>query len=284
MVKAYKPENLFEALEIIASDRCTIFAGGTDLMVKRRQWAGLEPEFKLPVLFIGHLKELKSIDSMNGYLTIGAACTLTSMLENKIMPDILKKAVSEMASPSIRNAATIGGNICNSSPAGDILPVLYALNAILIVESKNGKREVPIDQFITGPGKNDIKSEEILTGIKVKLEEFNISTYVKVGTRRALAISKLSFTGLCRKKEGVVEDIRIAFGSVGPTVIRNKGLEREMIESGQKSDIEKITRKYREIIKPIDDQRSTSLYRMETSIMLLRDFLMKKAGYQILSR
>lgn len=278
MVKAYKPENLNEALKIIASEKCTIFAGGTDLMVKRRQWAGLEPEFNLPVLFIGHLKELKSIDIKDGCITIGSTCTLTSILENNSVPPYIKRPVFDMASPSIRNVATIGGNICNSSPAGDILPVLYALDAGIIVESKGSKREIPIEKFITGPGRNGLRSEEILTGIRLKIEDFNISTYVKVGTRKALALSKLSFTGLCRKNNDVVEDIRIAFGSVGPTVIRDKKIENLIIESGKNLDLKEIAQKYRRIIKPIDDQRSTSFYRMETSIRLLKDFLMNKIG------
>lgn len=275
-MKAYKPHSINEALEILSSDKCTIFAGGTDLMVKRRQWAGLEPDFKYPVLFIGHLPELKSIGVEGDFITIGAECTLAEILQNELIPRYIKKPVYEMASPSIRNVATIGGNICNSSPAGDILPVLYALNSRLIIENWSGKREIPIERFITGPGKNDLYDDEILTGIRFKTESFNIDMYRKVGTRKAMALSKLSFTGLCRKKSGAVEDIRIAFGSVGPTVIRDRDIERKIIESH--IGIEDIAREYRRLIKPIDDQRSTSFYRMETSINLLKEFLVNDVG------
>lgn len=280
MVNAFKPKSLNEALRIMDSYICTVFAGGTDLMVKRKTWSGLEAEFSTPVLFLDRLDEIKGIKINDGMLEIGAACTFNKLIESPKVPQFMKQVFLQMSSPAIRNIATIGGNICNSSPAGDSLPLLYALDAILVIDSIHHSRRIHIHDFITGPGKNTLSGSEILTSIRIPLQDFDIIYYKKVGTRKSNALSKLSFTGFAKLQGLCFSDIRISFGAVGPTVVRDEGIEKHIIEMSSEGslDMPLIKNMYGNIIKPIDDQRSTAKYRKETALKLLENFLRLKKG------
>ncbi|MCY6369219.1 FAD binding domain-containing protein [Clostridium ganghwense] len=275
MVAGYRPNNLKEALEIMNKEECIVLCGGTDLMVKRKKSAGVEPGFDKPVIFIRDLEELKQITLENNILTVGAACTCSKIAQSDLVPEYMKKSVLCMASPGIRNMATIGGNICNSSPVGDTLPLLYALEAVVVLEGINGKRELPINEFITGPGQNVIRKDEILKEIKITMKDFNKVLHRKVGTRKAIALAKLSFMGLTKVENGKIKDIRLAFGAVAPTIVKSKDIENEIIKMGTigKDNIKEIKDKYAEIIKPIDDQRSKANYRKGTCLNLLGYYL-----------
>jgi xanthine dehydrogenase FAD-binding subunit len=275
MVASYKPKTLKEALEILEFEDCTVFAGGTDLMVKKKQWAGLEPSFDKPVMFISEIKELTALYRDDKYISIGAACTLSLLIDSEIIPSFYKDVFVEMASPSIRSTATLGGNICNASPAADSLPLLYALDAILLIENSCRKMEVPIDEFITGPGRNILKTGELITAIKIPIKEFAFAAYRKVGARKSTALSKLSFVGLANIDHEGLQDIRLAFGAVAPAVVRNRGIEEEIVSmySSGFIDMYEINKYYGVLIKPIDDQRSTAEYRKSVCLRLLADFI-----------
>ncbi len=305
MVSAFRPQTLEEALAVRRKKRAIPFAGGTDLMVQRRRGTGLVPDFKPAVLFIGHLEELKRISSESAFLHIGACCTYSRLLESPSVPPALKKAIGEIGSPAVKNRGTMGGNICNASPAGDTLPVLYALDAEVVLRSSGGSRILPIEDFILGPGKTSLHSNELLTGIRIHAGDFPVTLYRKVGTRRANALSKLSFIGLAResamtareiagpiqenmdpvnqavdaagrKHDNSALDVRIAFGAVAPTVVRsreNEALLRDMLGGNNNGRIEEICDLYSPLLEPIDDQRSNALYRKEVSLRLLGDFL-----------
>lgn len=276
MVEAFKPFNLIEALKILDDKECRVIAGGTDLMVKKRAWYGTENNFKEPVLFISDINELKTIKKEDGFTKIGSACSLSEIKNSEIIPEILKDVISKMASPQVRNAATIGGNICNSSPAGDTLPLLYAIDAVLLIENIKGKKEINIQDFITGPSKNILQKNEILTEIKFADLDFNIIAYKKTAGRNSNALSKVSFVGLAKTHGNEICDLRISFGAVGPTAVRCREFENNIIKmksENEKLDIEKIISMYESIIKPIDDQRSTAAYRKNVSLRLLKNFL-----------
>jgi xanthine dehydrogenase FAD-binding subunit len=275
MVASYKPKTLKEALEILEFEDCTVFAGGTDLMVKKKQWAGLEPSFDKPVMFISEIKELTALYRDDKYIFIGAACTLSLLIDSEIIPSFYKDVFVEMASPSIRSTATLGGNICNASPAADSLPLLYALDAILLIENSCRKMEVPIDEFITGPGRNILKTGELITAIKIPIKEFTVAAYRKVGARKSTALSKLSFVGLANIDHEGLHDIRLSFGAVAPTLVRNRGIEEEIVSmySSGFIDMYEINKYYGVLIKPIDDQRSTAEYRKSVCLRLLADFI-----------
>ena len=270
------PTSLNEALNELNKNKYTIYAGGTDLMVKKRNWANLPLKTDNPLMFISHLKELNTISESEKLYHIPACVTQTQMIESEILPDIFKIVVKEMSSPAIRNVATIGGNIVNSSPAGDLLPLLYVYDAALILKSINGEREIPIENFITGPGKNILKDNEILKEILIPKIRFNNNYYKKVASRKANALSKVAFI-MCLNVEGkVITDFRIAFGAVAPMVIRTRNIEKDYIEKPKdllKIKSEEIWEKYKEFVSPINDQRSTANYRERVVKNLIEYYL-----------
>ena len=256
----------------------TPFAGGTDLMVRRMRWSGIAA---IDPLFIGHLRELGQVCARGKVLTIGAACTLARLLEEPLIPAVFKEIIGSIAAPAVRNRATIGGNICNASPAADTLPWLYAMEAEVCLQSMAGTRTLPVADFITGPGRHRCRPDELLISVAVPLRFFPGTFYRKVAARRANALSKLSFVGLFQAVDGILEDIRMAFGAVGPTVVRSRDLEdrcRGKNAAELQSFIPELVDLYDRQISPIDDQRSTRGYRRTTALNLLRHFLDEVAG------
>lgn len=276
MVNSYRPSTLMEALEIIDSNTVTPIAGGTDLMVKKRNWAGTAPKFSKDILFIGHLKELNQIKIEKDQIRIGANCTISDVIEKDKIPDYIKMPLSQIASPGIRNIATLGGNICNASPAADSLPILYALNTKLILKSIDREREVNIEDFIQGPGENDLSGNELLKEIVIPKVDFNIVFYKKVGSRKANALSKVSFIGLSSIQHRRIKDIRISLGAVAPTVVRDKKIEERFIGMSEldiKGKVEELKILYADLVRPIDDQRASKEYRKKISLNLLEYFV-----------
>ncbi len=275
MVEAIRADSLAEALNIINKEKCILLSGGTDLMVRKRKWSGIEPDFDEKVVIISSIKELKNIEKEKEYLVIGGACTCNDIIESALVPDYMKRVFKDMASPAIRNIATIGGNICNSSPAGDTLPLLYALEAELVLESFSGERKVSIKDFILSPGKNIIKENEILKEVRILIKDYKNIKYKKVATRKSIALSKVSFLAFALYKDELLIDARIAVGSVAPTIVKNKALEQKIVKSvnDKNLNIDEILEEYSKLITPIDDQRSTAIYRKKVSLRLIEDFI-----------
>lgn len=245
-------------------------------MVKNRKWSGLAPGFKGGVLFVSQLAELDFIRRENERIHIGAAVTLERLLHENNIPDVLKKAISLMASPGIRHTATLAGNIGNASPAGDSLPVLYILNAGIVLESVEGEKTIPIEDFILGPGSKDMRSGEMIREIVIDEVNFDFIMYEKVGGRKSDAISKVSFCGAISSVFDMASDIRIAFGAVAPTVVRYRDYEsrfRDMPVSDLVRMTDMIKELYSPHIQPISDQRSTAEYRKECVLNVLGKFL-----------
>lgn len=274
MVKAYHPESLSGALEILAESPCTIMAGGTDLMVQKARGFAIKPTFNKPLLFINHLEELQAITSEDSEIHIGACSLLTDMLESHLIADTFKEVIVQMASPPTRNLATIGGNICNASPAGDTLPYLYAANAKVELQSADNSRIVPINEFITAPKTTILDANELLTSIIIPNDEFDITVYRKLGQRKGMSLTKAAFHGLANIAEGKITDVRIALGSVAPTIVRSNAIEKSIIDKPVADiPIKTILEKFADLIQPIDDARSTAKYRKEVSLRMIEDFL-----------
>ena len=278
MVKSYIPKTYEEALDLLSKNELVIMAGGTDLMVKKRNWSGLAPKFDAGVLFVSQLDSLNYIRCENDKIHIGAAVTLEKLLDNETVPEILKKAIRLMASPGIRHTATLAGNIGNASPAGDSLPVLYILNAKIVLESIEGMNTVDISDFITGPGSRNMKSSEIIKEIIIDDVEFDYVMYEKVGGRKSDAISKVSFAGAASSEHGMITDIRLAFGAVAPTIYRDAQFENRFINTPA-GDLRMMTdfikEHYEPGINPISDQRSTAEYRTTCALNILGKFLVE---------
>ncbi len=279
-ITAYRFERLDETLSQLNREDCAIIAGGTDVMVLHKSRRGVPPKIPKPIVFINHLSELKQVYQHHKDLHIGACCTYSELLENPLIPFALKNAIKTIAAPAIRNRGTLGGNICNASPAGDMLPLFYVYNAKLLLRSVNGDRMVAISDFIQGPRRvqrfhNEIVTEIILPSV---LEDSHV-VFEKVGNRNADAIAKVSFAGFVRISKDRIDDIRFAFGAVGPTMVRSIDIEKKLVGKTiplADADIAAIVAAFDKIIRPIDDQRSTAAYRKTVALHLLRYFLSMK--------
>jgi len=269
------PSNLRQALAARARPNVAVVAGGTDILVRLhdrvdRPWPKL--------LVLDGIKALGKITLHDDFVSIGPLITFS---EIEISP-IIKKYAPQLAqaatvagSVQIRNRATIGGNIANASPAGDLIPPLYVLGATLELSSARAKRLVSIEKLFVGPGKTILKSNELITAIRIPKIK-SIGFFLRLGTRQALAISKVSVAAALRLKNGRISDAKIALGAVAPTVIR-AGFAEEFLR-GNRLDIALIHRAA-EIAsseaRPIDDIRSIAAYRKEMVAVLMKRGLMK---------
>lgn len=257
MVRAYRPENLDEALALLGSRDMAVMAGGTDLMVKYRARAGTLPSLKKDVLLVGHLDELKVISLQGGLLWIGAATSMEDILRSGDIPEYVKGPIRQIGSPAIRNLGTLGGNICNASPAGDTLTMLYALDAMLEIASAGTSRICRIDEFVAGPGRNMLAAGEIVKFVIIPLGAFNRYFYRKAGQRRANAIAKVSFYGLADVVDRKPRDVRMALGAVAPVVVRSRSAEELLCVGASARAREELLCS----VVPIDDVRSNKDYR-----------------------
>ncbi|HBA56150.1 MAG TPA: molybdopterin dehydrogenase [Syntrophorhabdus aromaticivorans] len=255
-----------------------VCAGGTDILVKVR--AGMIRPTSLVCL--ERLDDFRGIRDEGNAISIGACTTHTEILGNPTITaflPILQKAVHVLGSPPIRNMATLGGNICTASPAGDTLPALSVLGTELELRSQSGVRRMPIDQFVIGPGKTALREGEVLTSVRVRKPEGEyIHHFEKVGQRQAMSISIASLAALVKvDSTDRIENISLAWGSVGPTVIRSKEIEASLI--GTKLSVENIKQVFPLVdraLSPISDVRASSDYRRRVSANLL----LRLAGYR----
>jgi len=252
---------LDHALRLLRTAPRTPLAGTTDLYVELN-FGTLKPR---RFLDIWALDELRDISLRGDTLVIGALATFTSLIGSAAVQarlPMLVEAARLVGGIQIQNRGTLGGNIANASPAGDSLPVLAAVDAILVLQSVDSERRVPITEFYTGYRATVRREDELIVAIEVPPVEGR-QYFRKVGTRAALAISKIVIAGV----KGAVP--RVAFGSVGPTVVRARRTEAALA-AGQ--DIEAAVRILESEITPIDDLRSTADYRRRVAGKLLRRF------------
>jgi CO/xanthine dehydrogenase FAD-binding subunit len=270
-----KPRDLATALERMAREPGVWrpFAGGTDLMVLLE--AGKLPHHKF--LSIWGLPELRGIDVTPAHVMLGALTTYTELRRHEIIArefPLLCQAAAETGSIATQNRGTLGGNISNASPAADSPPALFVYDAELELVSASGARWIPYHGFWSGYKQMDLRSDELIRGIRLPREKSGWKQYYrKVGTRRAQAISKVCFAGAARVDAGRIVDVRIALGSVAPTVLR--ALETEKTLRGERlspATLHAAQEVLAREIAPIDDMRSTSLYRRRVAQNLLAEF------------
>ena len=271
------PATLGEALGLLASGEWRPFAGGTDLMVlaeagklPHRRWVSLRG-----------LRELRGIEETAAGVTLGALTTYTDVRRSAVMRreyPLLCQAAAETGGLAIQNRGTLGGNVANASPAADSPPALLVYDAELELVSASGARRVPYVAFHRGYREMDLRPGELIRAILLPRHargEGWRAAYRKVGTRRAQAISKLCFAAALRGgADGVVEDVRLALGSVAPVPLRCSGTEALL--RGQRLDSDLIAAAREQLardIAPIDDFRSTAHYRRRVAQELLADFL-----------
>jgi CO/xanthine dehydrogenase FAD-binding subunit len=252
------------------------FAGGTDLMVLFE--AGKLQHRKFFSLW--HLDELRGIEVTPDFITLGALTTYTEVQANEVLRQefpMLCQAASETGGLAIQNRGTLGGNIANASPAGDSPPALLVYDAQLELVSAQGTRILPYDGFHTGYKQMLLRPDELIKSIRLqRSQQVRRQYYRKVGTRKAQAISKICFAGLAQLDGEQLKDVRIALGSVAPTVVRCS--KTEEVLRNQKVDAALVSAARAALareISPIDDIRSTSNYRLQVALNVLEDFLME---------
>lgn len=276
MVNHVIPNSYTELLETLKSGNYKIIAGGTDLMIQKRSSADTPPHFDQDMVYVFNLDELKYVIKETNHVRIGSLTSLEYLLNHQDTPKLLKKVIYDIASPALRYVATLAGNIGNASPAGDTLVPLYLLDAVIVLESIYGIRKLPIEQVIIGPRQTSINKNEMIKEIIIPDCSFSKTKWVKVGGRKADAISKVSFCGAVRIENDKVLDLRIALGAVYKTVIRNRNIERLLIEEDRKQLIENteiVEKLYESLIQPIDDQRSNKTYRKHVALNLIKSFI-----------
>lgn len=267
----YQPDSLKEAYQIIDSfnGRIHYVAGGTDLFVRIRQKT-IEPDV---LISLRGIKGLSGI-SFNDSLTIGSMTPLRDIERNTQIRQaypVLSQAVWWLASPQIRNVATVGGNLANSSPSADCAPPLLVLGAKLTIEGPNSKRQIPIEEFFTGPGENCMNDTEVLTQIEVPVITPKAGmSFLKIGrVIRDLAIANVAVLLVMEKK--TCRKIRLAAGAVAPVPIRLGSVEEMMMgEKITPKFLEQIKKKAEQEVCPISDVRSSAEYRREVTGVLVR--------------
>jgi OHCU decarboxylase len=249
-------------------------AGGTDLMVQYA--AGKLAARKL--VSIWNIPELRRIDVGASEIWIGAGCTYTDIRKHEIVGcefPLLQRAAAWTGGIANQNRGTIGGNIVNASPAADSLPALLAYEAELILVSIRGERRLSYAGFHTGYKKTLLAPDELIQSICLPRRFAGYFNYAcKVGARNSQAISKICIAGVGRLAAGVVEDIRIAVGSVAPVPMRLTKAEDAARGKVLDSNLLLVARKLAIAeIQPIDDIRSTARYRAVVAGNLVAEFL-----------
>ena len=221
------PSNVNELRDVLRSTvaaprKCSLLAGGTDLLVHLRASPGFSPD----LIDLSGVKELKCIEMHRDRLEIGACTTFTEIEEHSFIQEhfsALARAASLVGSPQIRNLGTIGGNLANASPAADSLPPLCALEATLLVENAEGAQStLSPAQIASAPGKNSLHADQYIRAVLLPLRENLLSFFVKTGSRKAVAISKLSLALALSSEPG---HVRLFAGSLGTSPIRMEAAE-----------------------------------------------------------
>jgi len=266
----FAPQKIEEALEILSryGKEIKIIAGGTDLLIQYYDrlyeingWLDLK-----------NLKELKIIEINKKHMTIGAMVThaqLEKSAEIKKYFPVLSKAAADIGSPQIRNRGTIGGNIVNASPAGDLLSPLMAYDAQFKLLSLQKEALISAEEFFIGPKKTILEPAQLLTRIILPLpSKRTYGSWIKIGKRKALIIATIDLALVVEMAEDnkTVKDVRTCLGSVAPTPIEIKEIRKKMVGKNFKQlDFNQLGQIVEDKIFPIDDIRGTREYRKDVA-------------------
>jgi CO/xanthine dehydrogenase FAD-binding subunit len=259
------PTTLRGALDALAADPgALVLAGGTDVMVE----VNMGHRKPVAVVAVGRVAELRSWlhDPVAATVRIGAGVTYAELMAEPLatLLPALAQAARTVGSPQIRHAATIGGNVGTASPAGDGLPVLAALDAVVHLESTVGRRDVPFAEFAVAPKRTVRRPDELITAITVPVLS-GWQGYAKVGVRNAMVIATAT---CCLAVDVPSRSVRVALGSVGPVIIRAADAEEHAMANvdwdGARASaavVARIGELAAAASRPIDDHRSTADYR-----------------------
>src|SRR3989304_10049567 len=255
-------------------DEAKILAGGTDLLVRMKE-KEIRPRYLIDLKAIPGLNFIRYVEG-NG-ITIGALTCLSDLEESPLIQEkarILTRAAPTIGAIQTRNKATLGGNLCNASPASDMAPALLALEARIKLIGLGGERIIPLEDFFLGPGKTCLNPGEILAEIIIPGKMLGkTGVYLKHSTRRALDLAIVSTAVVMEtgSDRAYIQDIKIALGAVAPTPLRLKSVE-EMLkqELPEEPLLEQAAQKAATEGSPITDLRASAEYRREMVRVLLK--------------
>ena len=257
-----QPRSLRDALAMLRDEEPLVpIAGCTDVFVA----LNFGTERARRYLNLWSLAALRGISVRDHHLAIGALATYTDVIRSPLVQKwipMLAAAAREIGGVQIQNRGTVAGNVANASPAGDTLPVLAAADAVIVLRGAAHDRRVPIDQFYSGYRKTVMQPGELIVAVEIP-HIAGRQWFRKVGTRAAQAIAKVTLAGVAGRS------IRIALGSVAPTVVRAPRTEAHLEAGGSVADAVHLLQ---EEISPIDDVRSTAEYRRRVAANLLAQF------------
>jgi xanthine dehydrogenase FAD-binding subunit len=265
------PHTLEEAAGILSQGGVTILAGGTDLIPQVHSG---KLKFKPVLMNIRRVAELQGISLQGGMIRIGALASITDLLTSSIVRDklpALAEAADHFASDQIRNAGTVGGSLCNASPAGDVAPPLMVYNAeveLVFKPNPNGGmkvRTLPLAEFFTGPGRTRMQANELFAAVRVPVPKASyVARFVKFGTRPALDISTISIAIGGARRGRALHEVRVVLGAVAPVPLRaaltEAALEGKELDAGL---IDRVASTAHDEVKPISDVRASAWYRQE---------------------
>jgi CO/xanthine dehydrogenase FAD-binding subunit len=270
------PSSIAEAVQLLHQGEATIVAGGTDLTPQIE--AGVR-EFASTLINVQRIEEMRGISVANGRYRIGGLTTVTDILNSELLAadiPVLVETADRFASSQIRNAASLAGNLCNASPAGDMVIPLLLLDAEAELASWAGgkvtTRSVSLADFFTGPGKTVLRNEELLTAVEfAQPDDGFAAVFYKSGPRPALEISTVSMGVGGNVSDGVIHGARVSIGAVAPIPLRAK--ETEAVLEGNRIDAEMIELAVETAcreVRPIDDVRASSWYRKHLTGVYIR--------------
>ncbi|MCO5099979.1 MAG: xanthine dehydrogenase family protein subunit M [Burkholderiaceae bacterium] len=261
------PRRIDEALQAMAEGDATLFCGGTDLAPQTE--SGVR-RYGATLLNVRRIEGLGGIDTDGGEIRIGATTSVGEIRRNaalgRIAP-VLVEAAEHFASEQIRNAASVGGNLCNASPAGDMIPPLLVLGASVELacwrDGAAQTRRVPLESFFVGPGKTVKRPEELLTAVVFERPAADFrARFRKSGPRPALEISNVSMALGARLADDRLADVRVAMGSVAPTPLRARHVEAAIEGKPlHASTVAAAVAASAHDARPIDDVRASAWYR-----------------------
>jgi carbon-monoxide dehydrogenase medium subunit len=270
--RLHKPETLQGALELMdALENCKPIAGGTDLLLFIREG----------VIQVKHLvditgiEELKGVRLENGELNIGAATTLNDVAESNLIAEkvrVIRDSILQIGGVQTRNQGTIGGNLCNASPAADLATPLLVLDAKLEVASKREIKIIPVGQLFAGSKKNSLDRFELVTTIRFHMPSVKSgAAFHKLGRRKGSTLSIVNAAAYLEMDGEICEKNRLALGAVATTPIRipeaEKFLKGRRLTNAVVEESSEICGKF---VSPIDDIRGSAEYRRDMSKVIIR--------------
>ena len=269
----YRPDNLDDALNWLADNDAAIAAGCSDLLAATQSHF-LHKNNQAYLLDITAIDQLRGIAHLDDGIWFGAATCWSDIIAARLPPsfDGLKAAAREVGSVQIQNTGTIGGNLCNASPAADGVPPLLTLDARVELVSRRGSRQLPLDEFLLGVRQTALARDEILAAIIVPNSATDgVSKFIKLGARKYLVISIAMVAVRMEFRRETISDIAISVGSCSAVACRLRQIESDLRGQNTTSNFDNIVteQSLKQILSPIDDIRADAPYRIKAARQLI---------------